>query len=882
MKMTELITLEQCGKRYQFDKLGIITSKGKSYYMSIAMKEVIKKLLLLSPVEYEDFVRTNKVFTELNSLLSDNLFVPLAKEEEITILASQIIRYTNYIKAVGGTIISKDIVQDINIGGKLITVSADMIIQHAKGIEIVKIKRKEPKLSYAARTFSNIPKNSIELYLLQTLGEHLYPGKAVMASFHHLTAKNDKNGFIPYFETKKGHNIIGHLFKQEEATEIVKRINDLFDMSKSNKFLKTCEISDCKVCSYRNICHYKKNQVAALKRIKEVKKAPKDFSLTNLQRKAVMFENGIVRINAGAGSGKTTVVALRVVELVLSGCEPEDILLITFTNKGAAEMRDKISYWLKQEGIELDLNRFNIYTFNSWGDGIVQDKYQVLGYNAKPTLIEKVEKYDIIFDLLKNNDKLEGYDYKNPLMNFRYAKGVVVRLENIFNYIKAYNVSYPSQLVERNMIKEDADKVFDLYNKYTNILKEKNFIEYQDQINLILHLISEHPHQLDKYDYKHLIIDEFQDSASAELDLILFLSNQPKFESLMIVGDDSQSIFGFRNTSQDNILNFHLYFDEVQDINMIENFRSTPEIIKLANAINDLNTKKINKKLVSGLKHGDSPQLISFSNYETEYSFIAKKIKELLDNNKPEDFAIIARTKNELFNMEEYLKDENIPYIIDIPEPLLNNTNIHIAESLLTFIDDLKTTQGLLEYLFVITDEYKGMNEVEIKKMVEDKAEEISDEIGLSEAGEETKLNYFYSLLEEIKDDDFEKFLKGLKDKNLPFDKLRDYLHKFIEYEDNKTIEKTNDKYSAVTLTTAHTSKGKEFKIVFNTISRYEADVSVEAKDEERRLLFVSMTRAKEKLFITHQKYNSKKINSPLHPFALEIAKTSLCKVSEM
>lgn len=883
IKMSDLSTLERCEKRYQMNRLGIVTKKGKNYFLSIAMRETVKHLLMLTDLEFKKVFNLEYIFDYLNSNISDDLFLPLVKKEVLKEISLEIQRYVVYVKNAGGVVVKTDIIQDIKVCGQLVTVTADFIIQHESGIAVVKLKKSEPKLSYAARTFENMPHNNIELYLLQAVGEYLYPGKAVIGSFHHMTSKNDNKEFIPAYNSKRGYNIISYQFKEKEIKGIEERISELIVKLNSNKFSKTCNTQECQTCSYKNICHYKKSQDLVAKKINEVNKAPKDFALTETQREAVLQESGIVRINAGAGSGKTTVVALRVAELIIGGCKPEDILLITFTNKGAVEMREKVAYWLKKEGMNIKPERFNITTFNAWGDGIIQRKYKTLGFSEAPRLIEKVDKYDILFSLLNGNEKLEGYDYKNPLMNFRHAKGVIVKLDNIFNYMKAHSITEPESLIGKVEDSEIA-KVMELYKEYNDVLKKNNYIEYQDQINLLMDLTENKPEELKDYDYKHLIVDEFQDSDEAQLDLILFLSKQSKFESLMIVGDDAQSIFGFRNTSQENILNFHIYFDEVIDINMIENFRSTPEIIALANAINDLNSEKIDKQLVSGLKSGEKPELISFLSYEDEYLFITAKIKELLKDNKPEDFAIIARTKSELFNIEEYLKEENIPYVIDIPEPLLNNTNIHIAKSFSSFLDDLETTQGLFEYLYVISNEFKDMNEDEIKAMMKENVDKIKEEIesaSLIGEGDTTRFNIFFEKLKEIKDEDFNNFLMDLKNRSFTFGQLKSYLSKFIEYEDGKTVEKTNDKYSAVTLTTAHTSKGKEFKVVFNTISKFKADVSLKAKDEERRTLFVSLTRAKEKLFVTHQRYDGSKLKRIPHQFGKEVENTGLCNVSE-
>lgn len=872
-KMSELLTLDKCEKKYQLDRIGIAVEKDKNYHMSVAAKEVLKELLPLDIKDLKLALTDISVYERLDKLLDDSLFLPLAKEEELKILTLQVDRYIKYVKGIDLEVLAKDVVQDINIGNNLVTVSADFIYKHPDDvIEVVKIKRTPPKLSYKARVEENKPQNNIELFLLHAMGKHLYHSSAIAASFHHLAGKNDKRVFDPIYDSKKGNNIIRHSFMDDEIDYLENKVVNLINKSKSDKFYRTDDSSNCRNCPYYNICNFNKGQTIKLEPLKKIRKAPKDFQVTSSQLKAITFDKGVARINAGAGSGKTTVVALRVVELILGGCKPEDILLITFTNKGADEMREKINYWLGKEGITIEPDRFNITTFNAWGDKIIQENFKKFGFTESPKLIEKVEKYDIIFELLENNDKLEGYDYRNPLMDFRYSKGVVVKLANVFDYIKAYNAITPDKLIDK-VEESEIEKVLDMYKQYNEILKQKNLMEYQDQINLIVQLVENGDEILQQYNYKHIIVDEFQDTDAMQLDLIMFLSNQPAFESLMVVGDDAQSIFGFRNTSQENILNFHLMFNEVKDIEIVENFRSTPEIIALANALNEYNTNKTDKKLVSGLKSGEIPQLISFNSYDDEYRFIAEKIKELFTQGyKPEDIAIIARTKYELFEIEEYLREMDIPYVMDIPEPLINNVKIHIAKSLASFLDNTEATQGLFEYLFLLTDGFRDMKEDEIKTMVEEEAELIKEVI--EEYGEEAKLDLFCTMLDIVKDEDedFKQFVNGLYEKHHDFNKLKDYLYKFIEYKDNKTVEKNNEKYSAVTLTTAHTSKGKEFTVVIVTISKFKAERTIKSIEEERRTLFVSLTRAKEKLFITHQE-------NAENNFAKELADTKKCKV---
>lgn len=988
------------------------------------------------------------------------------------------------------------------------------------------------------------------------MGKHLYPNDDILASFHCMTGKkDDKEEEYPQYEENPGDNIISINFEKVKGAA-KERLVELIERTKKSEFSKTEDTNNCRVCPYINVCNYTKPKDIKLDLIKKITKASDDFSLTDSQRKAVIFEKGIARINAGAGSGKTTTIALRVANLILSGYKPEDILLITFTNKGAAEMKEKTAYWLKKEGVEINKDRLNITTFNSWGNEIIMENYKELGFTAPPVLIEKVQKYDMIFELLKKYPKLKGFDYKNPVMDYRYSRGVVTKLSNIFDYIKAYHAT--EDMLTGKVVETEIAKIFAMYDEYNKMLKEKNMIEYQDQLNLILDLTENNSPIMNKYNYKHIIIDEFQDTDSVQLDLIIFLTNQSNFESLMVVGDDCQcqptgtkistpegkttniedlkiedktlscsisegyypkspkgtkkiknisthrvnilisigtekgkiskytlnhrclarihyegnedksvvylmenekgyfkigqtklfvnnfrdfgvryrmntegginawilkvcdsfkearlieqtcaykygipqitwtpnsnlynnidlinlrkkiikclesfgrnidypifeknknthfskkhiaeiracnlmpkimdvvvpklknnrwensyeklisvdtiydpngfivygldiedyhtyiadgilthnSIFGFRNTSQENILNFHLMFNEVKDIKIIENFRSTPEIVDLANALNDLNKHKIDKKLISGAKHGDKPVLISFSSIAKEYTFIAKEIKRLLQTYEPEDIAIIARKKSELFEMEEFLTKEDIPYTIDVPEPLIKDTNIKIIKSLISFLDNPEITQGIFEYLFVATDGFKGISKDKIKNIIDMEKQEytkILKEID-EEKTDEFKLNLLYKMIHLLKDESLSKFISEIKEKKYNFNELKGYISKFIEYEDGKTIEKIEKRYKAVTLTTAHTSKGKEFPVVFNILDGYKSDRTLKAIEEERRTLYVALTRAKEKLYITYKtrqinkysKFNGKSYEE----FDIELKNTGKC-----
>lgn len=855
IKLSELKSLQQCQLSF-FLQRTIETEKTGPYYMAIAIRNAVKTALLTKDVKFSSIRDT------LDQFMPDSAFLPLVKDVNLTILTAQISRYLAYL--VGNfSVVDIDVIEDINIDGKLITVSADLVLlDEKKSLHVVKLKRGEPELTYAGRKRETLPEYSIELYALKLLGEKLHPGFKTYGALHHLKGKNDEMHYLCEFEEKAGHNIIAWDFEQDD--EMKAELLSTLTMAERNIFsnLRTDKKDRCHTCPFANICNYQGSvEAAPLEKVIETEKAPQDFALTASQRQAVLFEKGISRINAGAGSGKTTVVALRVNELILGGCDPKDIFLTTFTNKGAQEMREKVRFWLAKEGQEHLADDLSITTFNSWGDKIIRENYKALGFKEEPKMLEKVEKYDILFDILDRNPELQDYDYRNPLMDFRYAHGAVVRLGMVFDAMKASNITREEQFNDVLLLQREfksATLILEMFKEYNGVLKERNLIEYQDQINLIAQMMEEDSPVMRQYDYKHIIVDEFQDTDKIQVDLVMFLANQPRFESLMVVGDDSQAIFAFRNTTNENILNFNKMFNKVKDIKIMENFRSTKEIVALANHINSLNVKKINKKLTSSRK-GVLPQLVGFIDMPDGYEHqkIAEKIAGLISmgNYNPEDIAVIARTKDELFEIQELLKRLSIPTILDVPEPLLNNFSIHMAKNLAQFLVNPNTNQGLFEYWMLRTNDFDGASRSEIVHFFEEQKKafaELLEETEDEELNEEMRQEAFFTMIGSIEDKELQEFIGELKKKELSLEELRVYLKKFVLYEDPKTIEKRKGKFRAVTLTTAHTSKGKEFRVVFNTITKYTPNNTPTEIEEERRLLFVSITRAKELLFVTY------------------------------
>lgn len=768
----------------------------------------------------------------------------------------------------------------ITINGKKIKVKCDLALKHEDCIELIKISASNPKLSYKARVEDNKPENNFELYLMYLLGKKEFNGYnlPIKSSFYHLKGKCDEGDNyklfleegsdsllkiiqhleeskalcknkretnkvdtqirkiqgILHFDYTEGDNIIGcDKFNSEYIEE---NLIDLLDKELSINSPK-CKKSHCSECQERILCQLKESEGVKLEPIEKPKNIKKEeIKLVDAQKNVVYFNKGIRRVNSCCGTGKTFTNTLRLNQL-LKYNKPKDILMITFTNKGVEELKNKVD-----KLTSVNKKRLNIFTFNSFGSRIIDKEYLKMGFKEPPELIDKIEKVDMIINILaldKFKD-IKWLNYRNPLMNFPDAKGCVYELIGYFNKIKSFGVQYLS------LEPEKINDVLDMYNEFNSRLKEANKIEYQDQLLLTVKLFEDYPKLIQKYGYRHIMVDEFQDTDKIQIKLLKLLQQYKDFESLMVTGDTSQSIYEFRNTTPENMLNFHKEFEGTEDIFLLENFRSYHEICDLANKLDRLNENRIDKTMVSTRGVGGIVKLKEYPTLEDEYEDFVEIIKQ----NKPEDVCIIARQSKELLDIQQVLNNFNVPNKLDVPELYMKNPNIITAINLTKFLQNTDNDFYLMEYLMNINEDLQ--NNEEIKSLLEIEKENITKQLEIEDADyTATYLDMISKITE--KDDVckvfFDNILESKKFAN--FNDLASYLQKFILYNDNSQIDKDAEiKYKAVTLTTAHSSKGKEWPIVVNTIDKYKYNES------ERRLLFVSITRAKDELYIT---YHNKK-----------------------
>lgn len=565
-------------------------------------------------------------------------------------------------------------------------------------------------------------------------------------------------------------------------------------------------------------------------------------------------KRGIVRINAGAGTGKTTVVTFRVITLMFNGVKPEEILLISFTNVAAKEMKDRIRVYAADMGLEADIDKLRVETFHSFGNSILRDKWQELGFTKEPQVIDNISRASIISDILEKY-YIPGLDYRNFTMRTPNALGALPQTEDAFKAIKSERLGRGDE--ERLALKlgiepSAAEVMIAAFNEYDDMLRERGFIEFVDMESMIFEVFHKDPFYLEQFGIRHIIVDEFQDTSRKEIELVKLLRDTPSFESLMVVGDDSQAIYGFNDTTPEFIINFDRAIGEKSDtISLVENFRSTRNIIDYANEVNDRNTNKVAKKLIPTLPAGKPVIARGFVDEDEQYDYVIDKIKEKLEVGvRPEQIAILARKKTALSRYGDRLEKAGIKARFCYPEKVLDNCRVKAAIGLFKVIRDNSDNQDLLAYLNCkVAGKLMEMGIDEVEEMSEDFMAEIEGLEILSDKEQKETVEKWLKDIDSNEDEVYNHFLEDLF-RRTTYEEMAQYASDFEKFGEGETFKRTKV-YPGIQLMTAHSSKGLEYPIVFDDINDYEVKgMAQDEVEEARRLLFVSATRAKEELYI--------------------------------
>jgi len=654
-----------------------------------------------------------------------------------------------------------------------------------------------------------------------------------------------------------------------------------------------------------------------------------ETQLNEPQALAVRAIDGPVLIIAGAGSGKTRVITYRIANMLENGIPQSAILALTFTNKAAREMEQRV-----KELTGKKLQSLTVSTFHAFGLKIIKEECELLGYRKNFSVYDETDKMSLIKESLR---ECKMFSPKTDL----YA------LSQYFSKIKTGLAKWADDVTMQPV-----------YDEYRQALKIYNSVDFDDLLTIPLELFEKHGDILDKYrkKYRYILVDEFQDTSLIQYKLLRFLAKD-KNANICVVGDDDQSIYSWRGANYENLLMFEKDFPGRIEIKLEQNYRSTTTILDAANGVISHNTGRKDKNLWSPNTGGKPIELFFPENETHEADFIAAQIKPLMirEDYKYHDFGVLTRTNALMRNIEEAFLAENIPYRVSGGTSFFQRKEI---KDIISYLRVIANPDDDVSLLRIINTPRRGIGKTSIASLNEiAKKNHISlwdsisrlnyarsqgqqglfqDKKAATELEEfsamienfralflerETKdgkpwslsqcartlvdnIDYWsYLVLEHGKDEkkarwkygNIEYFIRMINNWETDPDNLEPGLYAWLNRISLITRDDgEDDNEGKVNLMTIHAAKGLEFPVVFiagaeEGLIPHEKSIGEDNEDEagsieeERRLFYVAITRAREKLYITscqkRRALQSSRDCSP-SPFIDEIPK-DLIKIHE-
>ena len=618
--------------------------------------------------------------------------------------------------------------------------------------------------------------------------------------------------------------------------------------------------------------------------------------LNDRQKEAVLYNEGPLLIIAGAGAGKTKTLTTKIAFLIEEkNVNPRNILAITFTNKAAKEMKDRLYMQIGSLSKELQVS-----TFHSFGLKLLRENYETLGYDKNFVIMDSDDSLTVVKKILKD----ANYDPKiyNP-------KAIRNKISSCKNEMMTPDI-YDKYAVS------DYEKVIkEVYEKYERKLHMNNSVDFDDLLLLPIQLFKKNPDVLDKYQelYQYILIDEYQDTNEAQYILTKLLS--AKNRKITCVGDDSQSIYSFRGANYKNILNFEKDYKDAKTILLEQNYRSTSNILDAANQVIKNNKMRKDKNLWTSRGEGEKIKYYRSFNERDEAQYVIRKIKEMVNRGiEYKDIAILYRTNAQSRVLEEEMLKENLPYKVigsfyfysrkEIKDLIAYLRLIHNSKdniSLLRVINTPKRGIGLktIENLTLKADTegisiYEAIDsgkELEFKNLIE-RLKEVSKNLTLTElidkvldsSGLKQELESEGSLEAAVRLENLEEFKSITKsfEEREGLISLEDFL---LEISLISDVEEYKDDPNRISLMTVHSVKGLEFDRVFvvgmeeGIFPHMNSLMENSEIEEERRLCYVAITRAKEELHLINARRRTlfgKEQANPVSRFISEIGKELL------
>lgn len=605
--------------------------------------------------------------------------------------------------------------------------------------------------------------------------------------------------------------------------------------------------------------------------------------LNEQQQRAVRHTDGPLLIVAGAGSGKTRVLTYRIAYLIQQQkADPSEILALTFTNKAAKEMKNRIKQLIGDEARRLWMG-----TFHSVFSKILRFEAEKIGFTSNYSIYDTDDSKNAIKQLLKENN----YDPKE--IRPRTLQRLISDAKN--------ELIHPDHYQEKFVHSTLDDITAKIYGLYVERLKHNNAMDFDDLLVKPIELFNEHPEVLEKYQdrFKYILIDEYQDTNHAQYTVTNMLAE--KYQNLCVVGDDAQSIYSFRGADIRNILDFKSDYEDAVEIPLEQNYRSTKAILKAADSIIKRNDSQLDKTLWTDNNTGDTITVLDNYDERDEANRVANYINELKARKGYgyNDFAVLYRTNYQSRVYEETFRRKGVPYQLVGGLSFYQRKEIKDVLAYLTLLINPDDDTNLMR---IINEPSRGIGNKSLNDLLEQaRSRSISlwqvlvnvDEIDLYKPAENS-VKDFVAMINELKQDlengrklinitkkllERSGYMKSLVEENSPKSmsrrenilELENAISYFEKNNDNASLSSflqeitlitDSDKYDedkpAVTMMTVHAAKGLEFPAVFvvgleeelfPVGSRDNEEVNIE---EERRLFYVAITRAEEVLFFSH------------------------------
>tara|TARA_Y100001970_G_scaffold256242_1_gene333785 strand:- start:452 stop:2620 length:2169 start_codon:yes stop_codon:yes gene_type:complete len=635
--------------------------------------------------------------------------------------------------------------------------------------------------------------------------------------------------------------------------------------------------------------------------------------LNKTQKLAVEAVDGPVLIFAGAGSGKTRVLTHKLFHLVKEKLfKPEEILAVTFTNKAAKEMENRVKKLLKTNDLSLSIG-----TFHSICAKILREDIKVLGFSSSFAIYDVKDQLDLIKVLF------EDYNISKNLISPNQLR----------NQISLYkNKMIDCKTVQRKARTKLEKTISEIYTEYQKSLKVNDALDFDDLLTFPLEIFNKKSTILKKFQnrWKYILVDEYQDTNRAQFELLTLLAKE--HQNICVVGDDDQSIYGWRGADISNILDFESTFSGCRVFTLEKNYRSTQEILNAATAVVMNNNKRANKNLIAANGPGESLGLIETIDEQEEASAIISSIEKEIKLNKRtfNHFSVLYRTNAQSRALEESFIRQGIPYNIIGSIRFYERKEVKNVLAYLRLVVNLKDTISLRR---VINFPARGIGAKTIDKCVQqseaDKVEffdVLKNPNKMDIRGKQAEaLSKFYDIIKKyhdlrnklsatelsrslVEDLGILSFFKNSSDTDSKdrFENVAELLTSIEEFSNREPeatlsrfledvslqtdIDHWNDSENRVTMMTVHSSKGLEFPVVFiagmdeGLFPIFGSLDDQKELEEERRLFYVALTRAQEKVYILHatnrRRMGPEAINGLPSRFINEIPEKSLEKIS--